>query len=85
TIAALSIWLWMEHAISVGAIAIAVSLALRINGMSQWIMWEVGTLFENLGTVSDGINTLSTPLSVLDKPDAQALTVQHGEITLDKV
>tara|TARA_R110001583_G_scaffold43880_11_gene139375 strand:+ start:9798 stop:11642 length:1845 start_codon:yes stop_codon:yes gene_type:complete len=84
-VAALSIWLWMDSAISIGAIAIAVSLALRINGMSQWIMWEVGALFENLGTVADGMNTLSTPLSVLDTPAAKPLTVSHGKIDLDAV
>ncbi|MFK4753418.1 ABC transporter ATP-binding protein [Oceanobacter antarcticus] len=84
-VAALSIWLWMDSAISIGAIAIAVSLALRINGMSQWIMWEVGALFENLGTVADGMNTLSTPLSVLDTPAAKPLTVSHGKIDLDTV
>lgn len=53
-IAGMSIWLWSSAAISIGAIAIAVSLALRINGMSKWIMWEVGSLFENLGTVLMG-------------------------------
>ncbi|WP_028294736.1 ABC transporter ATP-binding protein [Oceanobacter kriegii] len=84
-VAALSIALWLDDAISVGAIAIAVSLALRINGMSQWIMWEIGALFENLGTVTDGMNTLSQPVSIEDKPNAQPLQVSHGEIRLDHV
>ena len=56
-VAAMSIWLWADSAISVGAIAIAVSLALRLNGMAQWIMWEISSLFENIGTVADGITT----------------------------
>ena len=84
-VAALSIALWLDNAISVGAIAIAVSLALRINGMSQWIMWEIGALFENLGTVTDGMNTLSQPVSIEDKPNAKPLQVSHGEIHLDHV
>ena len=84
-VAALSIALWLDDAISVGAIAIAVSLALRINGMSQWIMWEIGALFENLGTVTDGMNTLSQPVSIEDKPNAKPLQVSHGEIHLDHV
>ncbi|KFZ37211.1 multidrug ABC transporter ATP-binding protein [Shewanella mangrovi] len=79
-VAALSIWLWMESAITVGAIAIAVSLALRLNGMSQWIMWEISALFENLGTVSDGMNTLSQPANILDKPDAEPLKIPFGGI-----
>ena len=51
-ISGLSIWFWLNGAISVGAIAIAIGLAMRVNGMSQWIMWEVSALFENIGTPS---------------------------------
>lgn len=84
-VAAISIWLWADSAISVGAIAIAISLALRINGMAQWIMWEVGSLFENIGTVADGMNTLSQPQQITDRPDAQQLQIKQGEIALNKV
>ncbi|MDP5041344.1 MAG: ABC transporter ATP-binding protein/permease, partial [Paraglaciecola sp.] len=63
-ISSLSIYLWLQQAISPGDIAIAVSLSLRLNGMSQWIMWEVSNLFENIGTVQDGINSLSVPVAV---------------------
>ncbi|QSA20254.1 ABC transporter ATP-binding protein, partial [Vibrio furnissii] len=75
TIAAMSIYLWMTSAITIGAIAIAISLALRINGMSKWIMWEVGGLFENMGTVVDGMNMLSKPITIQDQPNAKALQV----------
>ena len=85
SIAALSIYLWADSAISVGAIAIAVSLALRLNGMAQWIMWEISSLFENIGTVADGITTLSQPAQVLDAPDAKPLAVQHGAISFNNV
>ncbi|WP_371976755.1 ABC transporter ATP-binding protein [Enterovibrio norvegicus] len=85
SIAAISIWLWLDSAISVGAIAIAVSLALRINGMSKWIMWEIGSLFENIGTVVDGMTTLSKPVEVSDKDNAPALNVPKGEISFDNV
>ncbi|MDX1301367.1 ABC transporter ATP-binding protein [Photobacterium sp.] len=84
-IAALSIWLWTGSAITIGAIAVAVSLALRINGMSKWIMWEIGGLFENIGTVIDGMRTLSKPVDIVDKPNAPALTVQSGGIQFDNV
>jgi ATP-binding cassette subfamily B multidrug efflux pump len=79
-IGAMSIWLWTEQAVSIGSIAIAVSLALRLNGMSQWIMWEVSSLFENIGTVADGITTLSQPQLVQDVPNAQPLVVRGGAI-----
>lgn len=85
SVATMSIWLWTLQAVSVGAIAIAVSLSLRLNGMSQWIMWEVSSLFENIGTVADGITTLAQPQQVLDSPDAQPLQVSGGAIAFDKV
>lgn len=85
SIGALSIWLWMGQAVSVGAIAIAVSLSLRLNGMSQWIMWEVSSLFENIGTVADGITTLAQPQQVLDSPTATPLEVLGGSIHFDQV
>ncbi|MBY8042497.1 ABC transporter ATP-binding protein/permease [Vibrio fluvialis] len=85
TIAAMSIYLWMTSALTVGAIAIAISLALRINGMSKWIMWEVGGLFENMGTVVDGMHMLSKPIAIQDKPNAKALQVSQGGIEFDDV
>lgn len=85
SVAAVSIWLWSDSAISVGAIAIAVSLALRLNGMSQWIMWEISSLFENIGTVADGMSTLSKPTRILDAEDAKAILVEQGQIVFDKV
>ncbi|MGY3572419.1 ABC transporter ATP-binding protein [Vibrio paucivorans] len=85
SIAALSIFLWMDNSISIGAIAIAISLALRINGMSMWIMWEVGALFENMGTVVDGMKTLSKPIDIQDKKDAKPLEVPQGGISFEDV
>ena len=85
SIAAVSIMLWIDNVLSVGAIAIAISLALRVNGMSHWIMWEISSLFENLGTVTDGMNTLSKPITINDKPDATELKVTKGSIKFDNV
>lgn len=84
-IGAISIWLWLDSAITIGAIAIAVSLALRINGMSKWIMWEIGSLFENIGTVVDGMGTLAKPVEVVDRLNAPALDVPNGEIRFKDV
>ncbi|MBU1621422.1 MAG: ABC transporter ATP-binding protein/permease [Gammaproteobacteria bacterium] len=80
SIAALAIWLWTVNAVTVGSIAIAVSLALRLNGMSQWIMWEVSALFENIGTVADGIATFSQPQQIVDTADAKPIQVAQGQI-----
>lgn len=85
SVAATGLWLWLNTLVSPGEIAIAVSLCLRLNGMSHWVMWEVSSLFENMGTVQDGINTLSNPLTVVDSTDTQPLAVKKGEIRFDNV
>ena len=85
SVAALSLYLWSLSAISAGAIAVAVSLSLRLNGMAQWIMWEISSLFENIGTATDGMKTLSTPIKVDDKPDAKTLAVSKGDIAFSNV
>ncbi|MGI1988273.1 ABC transporter ATP-binding protein [Shewanella glacialipiscicola] len=85
SIAAVAIALWTDSAITIGAIAIAVSLALRLNGMSQWIMWEISSLFENIGTVTDGMNTLSKTTIIQDEPNAKPLIVNQGKIDFKHV
>ena len=85
SVAAVSIWLWLLEAVSLGAIAVAIGLVLRLGGMSQWIMWEVSSLFENIGTVQDGITTLAQSQDVTDDPKAKPLRVGQGEITFDHV
>ena len=83
--AALGIYLWLNGSITPGAIAIVMSLAIRLTSMSHWILWEISGLFENIGTVQDGINTLSVPSKVNDKPNAVALNVNLGDIIFDSV
>lgn len=85
SVAAMSIFLWMQGAVSIGEIAISISLALRLNGMSKWMMWEIGGLFENIGTVIDGMKTLSKPIDIEDKKGAQALVIKSGQIRFDNV
>jgi ATP-binding cassette subfamily B multidrug efflux pump len=85
TIGALGIYLWLGDAVSIGAVAAALGLVIRLWGMSQWIMWEMSGLFENVGTVQDGINSISLPRLVEDRPDAKELVVGEGEIRFDKV
>lgn len=82
---ALSIYLWLNDAINPGAIAIVFSLAIRLTGMSHWIMREVSNLFENIGTVKDGINTLSNQQDVVDLPNIKQLVVNHGAINFNQV
>ena len=84
-VAALGIWLWLHGHASVGAVAVAAALALRLLGMSHWIMWELSALFENIGTVHDGINSISLPPTVDDAPGAPALAQVRGEVRFQDV
>ncbi|RPD88097.1 ABC transporter ATP-binding protein [Luteimonas sp. 100069] len=81
----LGLYLWIDGAISTGAIAVAIALALRMLGMSQWIMWELSALFENIGTVRDGINSISLAPTVEDAPDAAPLPPIKGDIRFEHV
>ena len=74
---------WYTQAISLGVLAIAIALVMRVRFMSDWILWEVARLFENVGTVQDGMNTIANAPAVRDAPDAQTLTVPQGEIRFD--
>ena len=85
SVAALGLWLWSVGAVSAGELAVALALVLRIMGMSQWVMWELSALFENIGTVKDGIASIALPPTVDDAPDAPALAVPQGEIRFERV
>ena len=80
SVAATSLWLWQAGAVSTGAIAFAVGLVLRLQGMSQWILWEIAGLCENIGIVEDGIGTLSRDITITDRRGAADLAVSGGEI-----
>jgi ATP-binding cassette subfamily B multidrug efflux pump len=80
SVSATSLFLWFDGVVSPGAIAAALALCLRINGISEWIMWEVSALFENIGTVRDGIGTLSRHIDVADKAEAKPLRVSAGKL-----
>lgn len=85
SIAGLAIVAWHQALISLGAIAVAIGLVMRLRAMSDWILWEVAGLFEQIGTVQDGINTIAQPQAVADAPQAQPLTVTSSEIRFEHV
>ena len=83
--AGVALWLWTRGQVGIGAVAAATAMSLRLNGISHWIMWEMASLFEQIGTVQDGITTLAREPTVLDRPDARPLNVRHGEIRFESV
>ena len=80
-----ALWLWHAGQVSTGAVAAVTAMALRVNGMSHWIMWEMTTLFENIGTVQDGMGTFTRSAKVQDRPGAKTLEVSQGKVELEKV
>ena len=76
---------WLNESASVGACAVAVALVLRLQGMAHWIMWEVSSLFENLGMAQDGMSTLAKVQTVTDQNDATELKVSSGAIAFENI
>ena len=78
-----AIWLWSVGSATVGIIAAAAALTLRLNAMTGWIMWAVTNLFQNLGIIQEGMETIAQPITLIDRPGAQELAVSKGEIVID--
>jgi ATP-binding cassette, subfamily B, multidrug efflux pump len=77
--------LWSEGVASVGTVAAASALTLRLNAMTGWIMWSLSSLFQNLGVIREGMETIAQPITLPDAPDARPLAITRGEIVLDRV
>ncbi|MCP4010357.1 MAG: ABC transporter ATP-binding protein, partial [Proteobacteria bacterium] len=80
SIAAVAVSLWQINAITAGAVAFSIGLVIRLQGMSQWIMWEISGLFENVGVVMDGIETISQDVSIDEHNDAKPLKKKQEKI-----
>lgn len=80
-----ALYLWSKGQVSVGGVAAATAMSLRLNGISHWVMWEMTTLYEQIGTVQDGMNTLTMHNNINDAPEAKPLTVKQGGVKFDAV
>ncbi|WP_306051699.1 ABC transporter ATP-binding protein [Oceaniradius stylonematis] len=85
SVAAIGIWGWTAGNATVGALAVAVGLVLRLEGMSYWVMWELAGLFENIGMAEDGMHTIARPQAVTDTDSTKTLVVERGEIEFDRI
>lgn len=83
--AIIGLYLWNQGNATAGALAVAMAMALRLNGLTHWIMWQTASLFENFGTVQDGMRTLATPQTITDVENAQPLNVSQGQIDFNQV
>ena len=78
-----AIILWQKGNASVGTVAAASALVLRLNAMTGWIMWALSSLFQNLGVIREGMETIAQPIDLKDASDAPALAMPDGAITFD--
>ncbi|MEQ1713258.1 MAG: ABC transporter ATP-binding protein, partial [Hyphomicrobium sp.] len=78
-------WLWSLGQVSTGDIAVVIGLVMRIVTMSGWVMWTIAGIFENIGIVHEGMETIARPYAVLDRPQARPLTVPRGEIRFENL
>lgn len=77
-----AIWLWSNGIVSVGEVAAATALTIRLNGMTGWIMWVTVRLFEHAGVMREGLQSISVPHAVKDADGAPDLALTKGEIRI---
>ncbi len=80
-----AIWLWMEGQAELGIIAATTAMVLKLNSIAEFMMWQTSALFENVGTIQDGMKTLGRKIAIEDKPGAKELKLNHGEIKFENV
>jgi len=83
SVTALSLWLWYHGQATVGVVAAATALVLRLNNMTYWIMWATSNLVQALGVVTEGMATIAQPIALVDKPDARPLDFRGGKIEIE--
>jgi ATP-binding cassette subfamily B multidrug efflux pump len=81
----LALWLWSGDRISLGAVALATTLVIRINNMAGWIMFVMTNIFENIGMVQEGMEMISRPIAITDAADATELEVPRGEVRYERI
>src|SRR5882672_372269 len=83
--AAIGLWLWVHGAVSAGVVATALPLAWQTANAAGWVSWEVTAIFENIGVVQEGMESIAVPHSGVDTPGAKPLEVSRGEVVFDKL
>jgi ATP-binding cassette subfamily B multidrug efflux pump len=81
----LALWLWTADTVSLGAIALVTGLVIRISQMSSWVLNLITNIFENVGVVHEGMETIARPHGIVDRPGAGSLAVSRGEITFEAI
>lgn len=85
SVVGLGIYLWIIGSASVGVVAAGAALTTRMNGMSGWIMWALTTVFRQLGVIREGMETISSPIDLVDLPDAKPLQIEAAHISISNL
>ena len=80
-----AVWLWHQGEAQIGVIAATTAMILKLNSMAEFMMWQTSALFENIGTIQDGMKTLGKPIHIQDSPNALPLNIDQGGISFDQV
>jgi len=80
-----AVWLWLQGQAAIGVIAATTAMILKLNSMAEFMMWQTSALFENVGTIQDGMQTLGRQINIQDKEDAKPLVVTQGNIKFSDV
>ena len=80
-----AVYLWTIGSATVGVIVAGAALTTRMNGMSGWIMWALTTVFRELGVIREGMETISSPIELVDVSDAQPLQMTAGKIVISNL
>ncbi|HQW52737.1 MAG TPA: ABC transporter ATP-binding protein [Acinetobacter sp.] len=80
-----SVWLWTQGQAGIGVIAATTAMVLKLDSMAEFMMWHITMLFENVGTIQDGMKTLGTPIQIQDQPNATELKIKQGAIQFENV
>jgi ATP-binding cassette, subfamily B, multidrug efflux pump len=85
--ATIGVVLWAQGQVSAGLVATALPLAWQIASVAGWVSWEVTGIFENVGVVQEGMETIAVPHTLVDAPSARELVVaaapRGGEIRFE--
>ena len=81
--AGIGITLWGQGQVTAGVVATALPLAWQIANVAGWVSWEVTGIFENIGVVQEGMETIAVPHALVDRPGARDLVVPRGEIRFE--
>ncbi|WP_225027920.1 ABC transporter ATP-binding protein [Xinfangfangia pollutisoli] len=85
SVTGLAIWLWYHGTATIGVVAAASALVLRLNNMTYWIMWTSTSLVQALGVVAEGMETIAQPVGLVDAKAAKPLALTRGQVEIDHV